>query len=1295
MDYSKLFLSSFGGGDDPSSLIGQSLRFRGNQRLTASAADFMRPEGDFTLSLWIKHARAGNTNDSVSIFGNNDSTRGYKIGSSTNASNGDMLACRDGSSVNTFGSARFRDVSAWYHLVYQNTGEITTCFVNGQQLPNTQNTFPRVGDLVFGSGNPGSMDEAFTGYMAEIYCIDGQILDPIVFGQYTEDDVWVPAKPNFGMGQSRYSDFVTTANGGGWMSGRTPEKMFNPETSAADGETAVNSNGDAIVFAPKEPITFTTSLEVFTSSTPGTGAIYLNDPSESGPGVDVGLNVWVTVATGAGQIEDLRIRCPSTKANCAGIKVDGEQLLNPYLWSTYLTTDNPGGFQEPASNAFNGSLADPAAMSGNTGGILTWAPPSFEFNQKIEVYCKAGLTSASYIASWNGNDVNYVHDTWVTVYEGSGLIDNTFPLTIQADPNDQAALAAIRIDGKLVVDGVNNSYGANGFHLDFSDPNDLGADRSGNGNDFTPNGFNTTTVGIFSSNQWGSAPGNYETEASGNRYQPILAINAFNGDIMSQSQVEPPQSWWYWVQSLTGVNTLRFNYGGGATPSEVRVNGDVAAFTVGNSGPAAGGGANNWCDVTVPADGIVNELAWTDVGGTSNTNTYCVELNGNILEDNTGADYDLMQDNPTQNYATGNPLMITPAGGNSSRVKLEDANLKYSGVTSQGQIGSTFYLPQNEGKFYWEYTDQDTHAVYPQLGLRRNSFATTDPGGFTGQTPYFMLIQKSGSITSTQQNAANNILVTYAGLARTTGDVLGAAFDASRGKIWFSVNGVFAPESGSPTGAGTECDGFDLEDAFDWSPHVMTNQTGGASLNFGQQPFVYTPPEGFTSLQTQNLPAATIRNGRDHFQALTGPGQGADAGIPNALLGDFASNCFFTPAGATVDFGTTAAFPAGGSSRANGFDGDLTTIMSSGPANSGIVFRPSTPISATSKVEIYYAPAGNITQEIYVNSSLVNSFASTTAGWRDISADLTFPLTIQNMAFKGTGSFAGGYVTAIRVDDKILRDGSILGIAQSAFPNGLWWIKDRVNTNQHQLVDSVRGSTVASTCPQSSKNITYVAPAGDSIAWCWNSADPTTSGFNIIEFTGDANSTQDVAHGLPGTPEFIITGSQAASPGGFETFHVGCAAGQSVTIDAPRAQNTSSRYSGVDGTNITYGGDYNTNGQLMIAYAWTSIPGYSAFGSVTRGQDAFAYTGFRPAFLLTKQTGASGDWLLWDTTRNINNPSTIVSIVNGQQAEESGGTQQVDLLSNGIKFRGTSGSMSGNLIWAAFAENPFNISNAR
>ena len=53
--------------------------------------------------------------------------------------------------------------------------------------------------------------------------------------------------------------------------------------------------------------------------------------------------------------------------------------------------------------------------------------------------------------------------------------------------NSIAQISAIRIDGQVYVDGANPSYGANGFHLEFQDPNNPGLDTSGNGNNFTAN----------------------------------------------------------------------------------------------------------------------------------------------------------------------------------------------------------------------------------------------------------------------------------------------------------------------------------------------------------------------------------------------------------------------------------------------------------------------------------------------------------------------------------------------------------------------------------------------------------------------------------------------------------------------------------------------------------------------------------------------------------------------------------------------------------------------------------------
>lgn len=48
-------------------------------------------------------------------------------------------------------------------------------------------------------------------------------------------------------------------------------------------------------------------------------------------------------------------------------------------------------------------------------------------------------------------------------------------------------------EGIWVPKKYGGTYGTNGFYLDFADPNNIGKDRSGNGNDFTPSGFELTT----------------------------------------------------------------------------------------------------------------------------------------------------------------------------------------------------------------------------------------------------------------------------------------------------------------------------------------------------------------------------------------------------------------------------------------------------------------------------------------------------------------------------------------------------------------------------------------------------------------------------------------------------------------------------------------------------------------------------------------------------------------------------------------------------------------------------------
>jgi hypothetical protein len=131
----------------------------------------------------------------------------------------------------------------------------------------------------------------------------------------------------------------------------------------------------------------------------------------------------------------------------------------------------------------------------------------------------------------------------------------------------------------------------------------------------------------------------------------------------------------------------------------------------------------------------------------------------------------------------------------------------------------------------------------------------------------------------------------------------------------------------------------------------------------------------------------------------------------------------------------------------------------------------------------------------------------------------------------------------------------------------------------------------------------------------------------------------------------------------------------------------------------------NQTGQNYVAYCFAPVAGYSKFGSYTGNNSAdgpFVYTGFRPRFVLFKDSSAVSTWMIMDSSRNIYNVLDDGLAPNNSNAESTySNVAQIDFLSNGFKIRATNtnqywGNVSGNtIIYAAFAENPFNIARAR
>jgi hypothetical protein len=204
------------------------------------------------------------------------------------------------------------------------------------------------------------------------------------------------------------------------------------------------------------------------------------------------------------------------------------------------------------------------------------------------------------------------------------------------------------------------------------------------------------------------------------------------------------------------------------------------------------------------------------------------------------------------NYATWNPLDAT---GNAT---LSNGNLQGVTVGVNGRKGT---IAASSGKWYWEATC--ISGDYAGIGLRFGIDNISTPVG-SGVRPGNTAT--SYVYTSWNGNKNNNSTSTAYGSTYTTNDVISVALDLDNGRIWWAKNGVWQA-SGDPA-AGTNAAFTGISGSY---TAIFGDDTGGGitiGINFGQRPFAYTPPSGFRSLCTTNLPASTVLKGSDYFNAV-------------------------------------------------------------------------------------------------------------------------------------------------------------------------------------------------------------------------------------------------------------------------------------------------------------------------------------------------------------------------------------------------------------------------------------------
>ena len=303
------------------------------------------------------------------------------------------------------------------------------------------------------------------------------------------------------------------------------------------------------------------------------------------------------------------------------------------------------------------------------------------------------------------------------------------------------------------------------------------------------------------------------------------------------------------------------------------------------------------------------------------------------------------------------------------------------------------------------------------------------------------------------------------------------------------------------------------------------------------------------------------------------------------------------------------------------------------------------------------------------------------------------------------------------------------------------WIKARNATRDHRLLDSTRGVQKELVSNNDAVEYTestgltafqsdgfqhggangYGASGENYVAWQWkanggttttNDASSTgvggldsvyqantTAGFSIVTYTGSGSNTT-VAHGLGNVPEVIIFKKRTDDTEDWLVYHhtQGNASAGKLNTNAAWETGSNSLFDATTPTSSVFSiktnSKVNDSSDTYVAYCFSDVQGYSKFGGYEGNGNVdgrFVYLGFKPALIIVRATDTD-NWRMYDHKRA--NPYNVINVrlTADTNSAESQDDNECDFLSNGVKFRSSSGGVNSNgqaYTYMAWAEHPF------
>ena len=937
------------------------------------------------------------------------------------------------------------------------------------------------------------------------------------------------------------------------------------------------------------------------------------------------------------------------------------------------------------------------------------------------------------------------------------------------------------------------SYGTNGFHLDFSDPSDLGNDKAGS-NNWTPNNlvgtgvsnpasvlnlplnatpfadssassatvtntgsisttsaatnsFNISTVAsldgssqrlntnnsnISFQNKWtidsyfiidsgasgyqllfnsgyGSQTSNYMYIGIDNTDKPYVETTSSGSRTTAANAINKNQ--WYHMRVIQKDGSITMYLNGTSVLTKTAQTTDLSSAGSNTIGSALdnGNNANNFSGHLGPFR-IVNDALDVPPSGGTATSSGTLSNNGTITDGpsidsliDTPMNYEADSGNNGGNYCTLNPL---DNGG----LTLSDGNLTVSRATNSHRVCRAG-IGITSGKYYWEYTlAATTNSTNSScIGIAKAD-APLD-NSYVGETASGWAFYSANG-----QKVTSDSWSSY-GSGMSNGDTIGVAFDADNGTLAFYQNG---------SSLGNAFTGLTSGPYF---PALSLYGTQTYHFNFGQRPFKYTPPTGYKSLCTQNLPDPTIADGSTAFDVALFTGNGSSQTIsglgfsPDLVWTKLRSIGFGHRIWDTVRGATKRLEPHATTAEATEATA-LTAFTSDGfsvGAESNVNLNNGTPVAfvwdaGSSNTSI---SAGSLNSSAYNQSQNWTNLITFNAGGWNGNGTAPFDADAANYDYGNTTRANNGYAT---LDISSLTGSRVISVTSEQTEVTI--THDGGTTTYTPTTTSRLTHTFAAvTNPTSIKfdglnsssvfvlvgvtvdgarlvNSGVTPPNFPSIASTVR-ANPS-AGFSIV--TGSGNSGT-VGHGLNAKPDLVIVKQRNGAVGWAVTHSaLGTMKDNIIYLNGTGANTNSSNFwgsSNFDSTVFPISSNICTSGATFVAYCFTAVSGYSSFGKFTGNGSAdgpFVYTGFKIKWLMIKRTDSTSNWFIIDASRSPYNEVNDLLYAELSNSETSNDTNNgIDFLSNGFKLRKGAGGTNINgatLIYCAFADNPFKTSRA-